>query len=79
MRKGKGRKSQATPSAGARGSLWRTGHGCPVPELLFYSVFLQSLPLTLTLSLSVSLLICLLRDRQVMEKKLKGKIQGKCK
>lgn len=45
----------------------------------FYSVSLQSLPLTLTLSLSVSLPVCLLRDRQVMEKQLKGKIQGKCK
>lgn len=35
--------------------------------------------LSLSLSFSVSFLIWLLRDRQVMEKKLKGKIQGKCK
>lgn len=40
-----------------------------------YSISLQS-PSHPPVSLAVSLLICLLRDRQVMEKKLKGKIQG---
>lgn len=46
-------------------------------QFLLFSFCAASLPLTL--SLSVSFLICLRRDRQVMEKKLKGKIQGKCK
>ena len=51
----------------------------PSLQFLNFSFYAVLLLLSLPPSHSVSFLICLHRDRQVMEKKLKGKIQGKCK
>lgn len=54
--------------------VWHGSTGLPL-----HCLNLCDFSLSLSLSFSVSFLIWLLRDRQVMEKKLKGKIQGKCK